>query len=223
MTGGCFFGKTESKMKHTRNANRATPPKKDNTPVRVRKEKWKSIIVDIYMKGYSQERTRQLAGEQTGHSFGIKFVNSAIAEAVEQWKASKQEMIDNHKAIELERINRLETTYWEAWQRSLQSAKTRTEKKTKGKAGDGKLAVAEVENATRETSGDPRFLQGIQWCVDTRCKLLGIEVPTPSVAVQINNNNTGPGSQSTTINRRIVFQTRETTVAPQIIQETNEE
>lgn len=210
-------------MKHTRNANRATPPKKDNTPVRVRKEKWKAIIVDIYMKGYSQERTRQLAGEQTGHSFGIKFVNSAIAEAVEQWKASKQEMIDNHKAIELERINRLETTYWEAWQRSLQSAKTRTEKKTKGKAGDGKLAVAEVENATRETSGDPRFLQGIQWCVDTRCKLLGIEVPTPSVAVQINNNNTGPGSQSTTINRRIVFQTRETTVAPQIIQETNEE
>jgi hypothetical protein len=204
-------------MKHTRNG-RAKPPEKKNSPVRVRKQWWETIIVEYYMKGNNQQRTRELASEKTGHPFSRGFVNKAIAKAVDEWKESKQDWIDNHKAIELEKINRLEMTAWDAWERSTRVEIVKKDRKVKGKDG-GKLATAMTENTTRPNSGDPRFLQTIQWCTEQRCKILGIEVPQPSVAIQVNNNNSGTGSQSTTINRRIVFKTRETTVAPQVITE----
>lgn len=208
-------------MKHTRNG-RSKPPEKKNSPVRVRKLYWETLIVDLYMKGHTQRRVQELAREQTGHSFSTGFVAKAIAKAVAEWKSNKQDLIENHKAIELEKINRLEMTAWDAWERSTQVEVVKKDRKVKGKDG-GKMAVAMTENTTRNNTGDPRFLQTIQWCTEQRCKILGIEVPQPSVAIQVNNNNTGPGSQSTTINRRIVFQTRETTVAPQVIESSTDE
>lgn len=36
-----------------------------------------------------------------------------------------------------------------------------------------------------ETCGDPRFLAGIQWCIDRRAKLLGLDAPTKSINAQM--------------------------------------
>jgi hypothetical protein len=74
----------------------------------------------------------------------------------------------------------LEETYWAAWQRSIQEkTKTRT-----SKTGDTNSASIEKETLL----GDPRFLQGVERCVDMRAKILGTYAPVKmdsSVSVEI--------------------------------------
>lgn len=203
-------------MKRIRNRNREKEIKPRITPARARVESWKSLIVDLYLQGNTMQRVGELAKEQTGHSFGSKTVSKWVNEAILQWQEHKSQFIENHRAIELAKINKLEITYWDAWVRSCEIAKSKSTTKKKSEEGE-RLAVAQVKEDEKPTNGDPQFLRGIQWCVDTRCKILGID--TPQVAVQVNNNNTN----STTIVRRVVFKTRETTAAPQVITQLNAE
>lgn len=190
------------------------------TPAQVRKQKWNGLIVDLYLKGHSYNEIKRIALETTNQSFSRPFVARVVEKATEQWVNEKQDFIAQHKAVELAKINKLEGTYWEAWERSLRISKSTTETKVKPKDGSN-MKVNEVQNTKKESNGEAKFLQGVQWCIDKRCLLLGVE--TPQVAVQINNNNDGKSSSSTTIVRRVVFKTRETTAAPQVIQNTDEE
>lgn len=202
-------------MEEIGNSAAATPkPERRLSAAAARKEGWKKLIVDLYMKGHSQKDCARIAEEKTGHPFGNTAVTNYINEAIGYWQESRQSMIENHKAIELEKINRLELAYWEGWERSCLMVKSKS--KIKRKEEDSKkMALHEVRDDEKPSQGDPRFLNGIQWCVDKRCTILGIEVPQmPATLVQVNNNNTGT---STTIVRRVVFRTRETVSAPQII------
>ena len=188
-------------MKATRKAANAPRKKKDLTPARARRELWKTQAVDLYLKGYSQRQVKDLMVEVTGgHSFGMNTINKYINDAVKEWQASKTALVENYKAIELEKINRLEATYWEAWEASRQKVTSKSERRTKGKETGG-MSLAETRKDERESQGDPRYLQGLQWCVEQRCKILGVEVPM----VQVNNNLGQNSGNTTNVYRRVVF------------------
>lgn len=152
---------------------------------------------------------RDLLSEETGHSFSSGTINKYIKEGVQEWQASKNDMIADHKAIELEKINRLEMEYWEGWERSKLPYENTSE--TKVKEGKG-AKVTQIKTDKRAMHGDPRFLEGIHRCVEMRNKLLGIEVP----AIQINQTTGSGGNSTTIIQRRVVFKTRETTTQQEI-------
>lgn len=165
------------------------------------------------------EEVARLAEEATGgHRFTPVVVSKYVNEAIEKWRVQKDAMMENHKAIELQKINRLETEYWNAWEVSRQIMKSKSTIKNKDSEG-GKLKVATVRDDEKPSAGDAQFLRGIQWCIDKRCLILGIEVPQlqpPAGPVTTNNN--------ITYIRRVVFKTRETTSAPQVIEQpTNSE
>jgi hypothetical protein len=186
------------------------------TPVKARKLNEKALIVSLYLQGNSMARVRELAEEQTGgRRFGRDIIRKYITEATEEWKASKAEMLENHKAIELEKINRLEATYWDAWARSCEVQTTKTKIKKKG---DGeRMALAQIRDDEKPAIGDPRFLTGIQWCTEMRCKILGIEVPQTALQMNSVTNNTQVNN-TTVINRKVVFLKRETTIQAQTVQ-----
>jgi hypothetical protein len=102
-----------------------------------------------------------------------------------KWLESALIDVNEAKARELAKIDALEREYWEAWQRSCEDAEA-TVKKTKGvvqrrQEEDGTFVAerpAEVQQTSKGQAGDPRFLAGIQWCIDRRCKILGIDAPT---------------------------------------------
>lgn len=201
-------------MKRKGNAHNAPKVKKDLTPARARREKWKGQAIALYLKGYSQQEvTRRMKDETGGHSFSIATIHKYIHEAIDQWKANKAELVENYKAIELEKINRLEMTYWDAWEASKKAVKSKGERQMK--TDDGGKALKETTKSERESQGDPRFLLGLQWCVEQRCKILGVEIPQ----IQINNNNGEKAGSTTNIYRRVVFKSRELVAAPQSIQE----
>lgn len=196
-----------------RNSNQGSDSQIKNTPASLRRLKWKKRAVELYVEGRSQREVRDALSEETNHSFSAVTIHKYIKEAVVEWRETKNDMIASHKEIELTKINKLEVEYWEAWERSKRPYESTSETKTKG---DGKaMQVNQVKTDKRAMNGDPRFLEGIHRCVEMRNKLLGIEVPQ----IQITQNNTG---SSTTIIRRVVFKTRESTTE-QVISEDLEE
>jgi len=101
-----------------------------------------------------------------------------------RWLESSLVNFDQARAKELAKIDALERTYYEAWEGSLVEKETKTAEKTTGGASDRIKAVSRHEH--RE--GNPAFLAGVQWCIEQRCKILGID-QGGTVNVNVSQNN----------------------------------
>lgn len=88
------------------------------------------------------------------------------------WRESAVRDFDEDVNRELDRIDLLERTYWEAWERSRSE---RTRSRTKRRTGAAPSDEASVEKEQRD--GNPAFLDGVMSCIDKRCKLLGLDAP----------------------------------------------
>ena len=69
-----------------------------------------------------------------------------------RWRVSALSDFNDAKSLELAKGDEMEREYWNSWTNS----KTRNE----------------------EHCGDPRYLQGVQWCIHKRCEILGLNAPT---------------------------------------------
>lgn len=130
------------------------------------------LTTQLYLKGKTQA---EIAEELNVSREQIKYDLAIIQK---RWRTDTTINLDEAKQKELARIDNLERTYWEAWERTLEEkTKTRTEQSTSGK-GDkdaGKTAKATIEKET--LLGNPAYLAGVQWCISERCKILGIYAP----------------------------------------------
>jgi len=93
-----------------------------------------------------------------------------------QWLEATLIDFNEAKAREIAKVDRLEREYWSAWMRSCEDAETITEK---GKGGKGaeKPDTFEKTKQRKGQAGDPRFLAGVQWCIERRIKLFGLDEP----------------------------------------------
>lgn len=98
-----------------------------------------------------------------------QLVSYDLKELQKRWKLSTTLDMDELKGRELRRIDELELTYWQAWERSQSDAETAVQKQTpRGR---------EASVTKKGQVGDPRFLAGVQWCIEQRCKILGLLSP----------------------------------------------
>src|SRR5260370_34244552 len=91
----------------------------------------------------------------------------------QRWRESALADFDAKKAAELAKMDELERTYWEGWERSCQFREVTTQEKTQGgegQAGDGRLKAG-VRKEQRD--GNPGFLREIERCIEMRCKIIG--------------------------------------------------
>jgi len=133
------------------------------------REKDRKEIARRYLQGETQAAI--------GRALGLtqQMISYDLARIREQWRAAAVRDIDELQAHELAKIDQLEVTYWQAWQRSLEDSTTRTQYVEADKAGKPTPARAAVR--TEQGTGDPRWLAGVQWCIERRCKLLGLDKP----------------------------------------------
>jgi hypothetical protein len=97
------------------------------------------------------------------------------------WRKQRDGEITQWTNEELAKINALELEYWEAWRRSCADRKRVVKEQRKGPpATKGGTATQTSRAAVTEESmlGNPAFLGGVQWCIERRCKILGIDAPT---------------------------------------------
>lgn len=120
-------------------------------------------IAELYLQGrYQAEIAREIGISQQQVSYDLAILRR-------QWVERAAGATDTWFAEELARIDKLERTYWQAWERSTAGRETRAT----SQRGDTRSAQIRTEDAF----GDPRFLSGVQWCIDRRCKLLRLDPP----------------------------------------------
>lgn len=123
----------------------------------------------LYLSGKTQpEIAKEYGTNQATISRDLKALRQA-------WLASALVDINEAKSKELAKIDVLELEYWEAWRRSL--AEQVREMTRAFRSKDANPTTTERTVTKVSSVGDPRFLSGIQWCIDKRCKILGLDAP----------------------------------------------
>lgn len=77
----------------------------------------------------------------------------------------------------------------DAWERSKLNREIQSVKKTTGDQGD------KTETAMRkeEQTGNPEYLRVVEWCIDRRCKLLGLDAPLKVASTTPDGKQAAPG------------------------------
>jgi len=116
---------------------------------------------------YCQDVKQYKIAEQLGVTRSMITYDMRIL--MRRWRKASTGEIGKWKAAELEKVNHLEATYWQAWLDSCEvGVKVSKEKKLGG-------VVVSTRQEIDSPSGDPRHLAGVQWCVERRAKLLGLD------------------------------------------------
>ena len=135
-------------------------------------------IGEMYLRGETQ---MQIAEEL---KMSVSTVCRDLKTLQDDWVESSLVDYDEAKAKELAKIDQLEREYWDAWVNSREDKETDTKKaislaaKIEDEGGEPGVIIRH-EGTRREEgqTGDPRFLTGVQWCINKRCEILGLDAP----------------------------------------------
>ncbi|HEY7312087.1 MAG TPA: hypothetical protein VH643_22170 [Gemmataceae bacterium] len=121
----------------------------------------------LYLRGLTQAEIAQrlnVSRQQIGYD---------LKTLQRRWQESALADFHAKKAAELAKVDELERTYWEAWQRSGEAREVTTQERTQG--GEGAADDARLKAGVRkeQRDGNPEFLRGVERCIELRCKLLG--------------------------------------------------
>lgn len=130
------------------------------------------------------------AREDVDYTVSRQTVGRDLIKLDKQWTERAVAIVDEEKAKALAEIDALQETYWQAWERELvpDGQETVFETETEDideeghqhdKKGDWthKKKTIKVKRRLGPQNGPGWALQGIQDCIEKRCKILGINAP----------------------------------------------
>jgi transcriptional regulator with XRE-family HTH domain len=121
----------------------------------------------LYLRGLTQgEIAQRLNVSRQQISYDLKVLQR-------RWQESALADFNAKKAAELAKVDELERTYWEAWERSCSAREVTTQERTQ--AGDGHMDEARLKAGVRkeQRDGNSEFLRGVERCIEMRCKIIG--------------------------------------------------
>ena len=132
-------------------------------------------VARLYCEGKSMREISKVVGVAPSQILGdLRTIRA-------RWRADANISIEQATARELAKIDNLEREYWDAWTRSRADAETNAQEIVdvpivqKGVAIPAQRRL--VRKQTEQRDGNARFLEGVQWCIDRRIKLLGLDAP----------------------------------------------
>jgi predicted transcriptional regulator len=132
----------------------------------------RKTVADMYLRGKTQHEIGRHVGVSQAQ------ISRDLAAVREEWRQSAIASLDEAKARELAKVDALEATAWEAWERSCRDAETLHAETTKGRATKDGAPLPDLSRQAKTVkgqAGDPRFLERVAWCVERRCKILGLD------------------------------------------------
>jgi hypothetical protein len=169
-------------------------PQKQADPRKRSEEQRLADMVEIakrYLKGESQAAIALTLGcSQKSVSNDLKLIRAA-------WKKEAADYFSAYVEQELAKLDLVEQHYWIGWERSLQPVGKQTtvtgpslEDDRYAAGAKAKLLLSKsgaklppnpisttITVQTNENMGNPVWLQGVQWCIDRRLKLMGADAP----------------------------------------------
>jgi predicted transcriptional regulator len=128
------------------------------------------IIGRLYLRGYGQPQIAKLAKvSQPTVSRDLSYLRI-------EWQRKASRSFSLKISQELAKLDQLELEYWQAWERSKKPKTSRaSEGAINGENGDVK--TNKIQRKEEDSYGDPRYLEGVERCIEKRCKLLGLFAP----------------------------------------------
>lgn len=123
-------------------------------------------VAELYLSG----KTLRVIGADVG--VGAQTVTEYLRELERRWRVDADIDFGLQRAKELKKLDNLEQTYWQAWERSLADTNKTVLEAT---PVAGKMAASRQKVTKESTTGNPAFLEGVFKCIDRRIKLLGID------------------------------------------------
>ncbi len=151
-------------------------------PKRTTKEREHDLpeIADMYLKGWTQVHIAEELAKLRNYEVTQQIISRDLKTIQSRWVKSSLFDYDTAKAQEIAKIDHLERFYWQEYRASKDPAIKRKTAKT---VDDH---ITEVTQEVGQGTGDIRFLtQGVQWCIDRRIKILGLDT-------QIGDNDEKP-------------------------------
>ena len=152
------------------------------------------IIANMFFQAVPMTKMSKELKLRSGSSYALS--NPTITETIRDmtalWKEKNLIKVDEVKNRELKKLDALEDEYWRAWHRSCLPRREKERKQQRGfipalnlSDDDGHVLPAftetmvETEKRVREydREGSSRFLEGIERCIEKRCRLLGLYSP----------------------------------------------
>lgn len=128
---------------------------------------------DVHERIRRREQTAQLWIEgatqtQIAERLGVSVttVGRDLKQVLDIWRKILRRDLETAKSCELAKINRLEATAWEAWSRSIR------DEETTRITVDGEKK--KIEKTTHNQTGDAKYLDQIEWCINKRCEILAL-------------------------------------------------
>lgn len=129
-------------------------------------------VAALWLRGYTQ---KEIGGMLGGLSQGT--VSRDLAWVREQWAARSNIKVHEMRAEQVAKLDALQREYWHAWERS-QGEIEKTVESTNRTNGDTLTITTET------VAGDPRYLQGVERCIEQVCDILGLKAPQRSEVSQ---------------------------------------
>jgi predicted transcriptional regulator len=137
--------------------------KKDHRD-KLQREKDLLRTAELYLQGKRQsEIAEEIGVTQQQISLDLK-------ELRKRWLDKSIEKIDEKKAEELAKIDQLERKYWDAWQMSCDYVIKET-------TSNNRRVKVLIPHDQNNPLGDTKYLAGVQWCINKRCQILGVDAP----------------------------------------------
>ena len=138
------------------------------------KEQRREQVAALYLSARTQT---EIANE-------LKLSRSTVTQDLKavrlQWQKNALRSMDEVKAKELASIDRLEREYWDSWQASKKQREI-----TSSEQSTGRNARTRASIRTEARDGDPRYLEGVRWCIDKRCELLGLNAAIRQMNIHV--------------------------------------
>ena len=133
------------------------------------------IISELYLKGYSyrQIATKAFSDKNAAYTLSHTQIGTDMKRMLLDWREERDGNVDEWVNAQLIKLDLLEQTYWTSFEKSVK-AFTRTKTKT-GSNSFGTIDETSMEDMLM--LGDPRYLQGVERCIQKRCDLLGLDKP----------------------------------------------
>jgi hypothetical protein len=139
--------------------------RKGRSPDQIRQDR--AEIARLYL----QRRTQAEIGQRLGLS--RQQVGYELEAVRKEWLQSSLMDFNARRAEELARIDAVEQEYHLAWEASKKERQTSITEQITTPEGERLKAGIRKE----EQTGDARYLEGVQRCIDQRCKILGLNAP----------------------------------------------
>jgi len=135
-------------------------------------ERDRLVAADLFLKGKSHQEIADFVNQSypPERQVSRRQVSYDLQHMIGIWQARAADDIGRLRAEQLAKIDKLEQTYWESWERSLKPDRRATTQQKQ-------LTSLVIQ----DSDGNPVFLQGVERCISMRCKLLGLDRPIKQV------------------------------------------